>query len=170
MLKVVIFVYCVAISCAKSYPENTDDIDSEDNGGEYAGHDCNGTQHPTTTPRTMKGELIVERFVNTLVSNEKYLKLIEVIKHKLDHLDMTFQERSSSIIKYLSEILRVVKSSPVTILDTALRGLQKDLDNLKQALINRPNASIKLRGKYLFNVILKHITDAISREGSLKKL
>lgn len=102
---------------------------------------------PTTTGKATNGEAVVEKFVDTLISGERYLKMIETVERKLNHLDGTFHERSNTITKYLTEIIRMIKSSPSEGLEDALKMLKFDLDKLKHTVIERLENKPNLRGK-----------------------
>lgn len=97
------------------------------------------------------GDAAVEKFVDTLVSSERYLKMIESLDRKLSHLDMTYRERSNSVLKYLNEILRLIKKSSSEALESALRTVKLDLDNMKQTLSERidDQPAPKTRGKFI---------------------
>uniref|UniRef100_A0A2A4J0G4 Uncharacterized protein n=1 Tax=Heliothis virescens TaxID=7102 RepID=A0A2A4J0G4_HELVI len=91
----------------------------------------------TTTGRSAVGDAVVEKFVETLMSSERYLKMIESVERKMNHLDTTFHERTNSILKYLSEMLRMIKTSSSEMLEKALRNVKLDLDKLKQSMSER---------------------------------
>ncbi|XP_021186939.1 fibrinogen C domain-containing protein 1 isoform X2 [Helicoverpa armigera] len=91
----------------------------------------------TTTGRSAVGDAVVEKFVETLMSSERYLKMIESVERKMNHLDTTFHERTNSILKYLSEMLRMIKASSSEMLEKALRNVKLDLDKLKQSMSER---------------------------------
>lgn len=103
----------------------------------------------TTTGRSFVGDAVVEKFVETLMASERYLKLIETVERKLNHLDATFHEKSNGILKYVSETLRVVKTSPLLTVEKALIGMKDDLDRLKQSVTLRLNNHPNMRGKYI---------------------
>ncbi|KAJ8737692.1 hypothetical protein PYW08_000287 [Mythimna loreyi] len=92
------------------------------------------------------GDTVVEKFVETLMASEKYLKMIESVERKLTHLDMTFHERTNSILKYLSEMLRLIKASSSEMIEKALKNVKEDMDNLKHSLTERLDDQPKLRG------------------------
>lgn len=118
-------------------PDEADDI--------YYGK--NGSHVPTTTGKP-KGEAVVEKFVETLMASEKYLKLVETVERKLNHLDATFHERSNSILKYLSELMRMIKASPSSMLEASLKSLKYDLDKLKTSVLEKIDLP-KMRGANL---------------------
>ncbi|KAG6452175.1 fibrinogen C domain-containing protein 1 isoform X2 [Manduca sexta] len=91
---------------------------------------------PTTTGRVV-GDAVVEKFVETLMSSERYLKMIEIVERKLNHLDATFHEKVNAINKYLAEILRIVKSPSDELLENSLKGLKGDLDKLKYSITSK---------------------------------
>ncbi|XP_035434481.2 angiopoietin-related protein 7 isoform X5 [Spodoptera frugiperda] len=91
----------------------------------------------TTTSRSTVGDAVVEKFVETLMSSERYLKMIESVERKMNHLDTTFHERTNSILKYLSEMLRMIKTSSSELLEKALRNVKTDLDKLKHTMTER---------------------------------
>lgn len=102
----------------------------------------------STTTNRPKGEAVVEKFVETLMSSERYLKMVETVERKLNHLDNTFHERSNSIMKYLTELMRLVKSSPAGMLEGALGSLKGDLDKLRKLIVERIDAP-RMRGENL---------------------
>ncbi|XP_047524955.1 angiopoietin-related protein 7-like [Pieris napi] len=92
---------------------------------------------PTTTGRSLKGEMVVEKFVDTLMASERYLKMVETVEKKISHLDATFHDRTNSILKYLAELLRVVKAPQAEIMEDTLRSLKVDLERLKQSVAEK---------------------------------
>lgn len=100
----------------------------------------------TTTSRYSKGEVVVEKFVETLMASEKYLKMIESVEKKLNHLDATFHERTNSILKYIAEMQRNMKTSPAETLETALKSVKLDLDKMRQTIIARKDIRPNMRG------------------------
>lgn len=101
----------------------------------------------TTSKRPIIGEEVVEKFVETLIDSEKYLKQIKTVEKKLDHLDLQFHEKSNNMMKYLAEMLRMLKASPAEMLDKALNNMKIDLDKLKQAVTTRLGEHPSLRSK-----------------------
>lgn len=112
------------------------------------------TRVPTTTGRSSVGDAVVEKFVETLMSSERYLKMIESVERKMNHLDTTFHERTNSILKYLSEMLRMIKASSSEMLEKALRNVKSDLDKLKQSMSERIDEHPNMRGEYSYNKFL----------------
>lgn len=105
----------------------------------------------TTTGRSTVGDAVVEKFVETLMSSERYLKMIESVERKMNHLDTTFHERTNSILKYLSEMLRMIKTSSSELLEKALRNVKTDLDKLKHTMTERIDDHPTMRGKIFKN-------------------
>lgn len=101
----------------------------------------------TTTRRAVVGDTVVEKFVETLMASERYLKMIQTVERKLNHLEATYHDNSNSILKHVSEILRTVKSSPSDIMEKALTGMKADLDRLKQTVTTRLGDHPTMRGK-----------------------
>lgn len=60
-------------------------------------------------PESAEAEPVIEKFAETLMSSERYLRTIVNVERKLVHLEKRFRERSNSIVKYLTEILRLMK-------------------------------------------------------------
>lgn len=122
---------------------------------------------PTTTGRTAKPEVIVEKFVETLLASERYLKLIEVVEDKMSHLQTIFRERTNTVMKYLTEILRVVKTSPVDQVQSNLHSLKDDLEKLKKYVSQQSDDDPNLRGKYIYIIFLNsHLNIIISYFGT----
>ncbi|XP_031767403.2 fibrinogen C domain-containing protein 1-like isoform X1 [Galleria mellonella] len=127
---------------------------------------------PTTISRSAKSDAIVEKFVETLISSERYLKMVEIIERKLTLLDATFHERTNSILKYLTEILKLGKPSQADALENTLVTVRNDLDKVKQFLAEHleklhiivdgsefhGNTAIDLRLSVLENNIKKIVT------------
>ncbi|KOB72876.1 Angiopoietin-like 1 [Operophtera brumata] len=103
---------------------------------------------PTTTAPVI-GDSVVEKFVETLITSEKYLKQIDALERKVNHLDANFHEKSNSMLKYLSEMLQLLKSSPTDILEKALTAMKTDLDRLKQTVTTRLHEQPLMRSKLL---------------------
>ncbi|KAH9627967.1 hypothetical protein HF086_017942 [Spodoptera exigua] len=91
----------------------------------------------STTGRAFVRDEVVEKFVETLMSSERYLKMIESVERKVNHLDTTFHERTNSILKYLSEIVTMLKSPSSATIENALTHFKTDLEKLKQTLSER---------------------------------
>ncbi|CAD0194178.1 unnamed protein product [Chrysodeixis includens] len=105
---------------------------------------------PTTTGRSSVGDAVVEKFVETLMSSERYLKMIESVERKMNHLDTTFHERTNSILKYQSEMLRILKSSSAESVEKALRTVKTDLDKLKMSMSDKMGEHANLRGEFSY--------------------
>ncbi|XP_045784002.1 fibrinogen C domain-containing protein 1-like isoform X1 [Maniola jurtina] len=131
-----IYLWILHLSYARrEASSDRNDDDDLDIGADVDDNTQKAIRLPLTTPKTTKGEIVVEKFVDTLMASEKYLKMIETVEEKLTHLETTFQDRSSAILKYLAEVLRVVKTSPSDhILENALQLLKNDLDRLKETM------------------------------------
>ncbi|XP_026321180.1 fibrinogen C domain-containing protein 1-A-like isoform X2 [Hyposmocoma kahamanoa] len=71
------------------------------------------------------------------MSSERYLKMIESVERKVNHLDATFHERTNSILKYVSEMLRTMKAGPGDLMENTLRSIKTDLDKLKMSVTER---------------------------------
>lgn len=117
---------------------------------------------PTTTLRYAKGEVVVEKFVETLMASEKYLKMIESVEKKLNHLDASFHERTNSILKYIVEMQRSMKTSSSDNLETALRSVKSDLDKMRQTIIGRKEIRPNMRGN-LIHISINLFTDVYKR-------
>ncbi|XP_064076444.1 angiopoietin-related protein 7-like [Vanessa tameamea] len=111
----------------------------------FAKTNYNYSRLPTTTERIAKPEVVVEKFVETLMASERYLKLIETVEAKVVHLETIFQERTNTILKYLTEVLRAIKTNPVDTLQSSLHSLKNDLDKLKHVVSHQKDESPKLR-------------------------
>lgn len=92
-----------------------------------------GAYSPMASRLIKADAVVVEKFVQTLISSERYLKMIDLVYRKLDHLDGTFHDRTNSIMTYLSEI-RNINSGPISKLEIALVSLKKLLDLLEQII------------------------------------
>ncbi|KAL0852177.1 hypothetical protein ABMA28_000408 [Loxostege sticticalis] len=130
---VLALLFSVAIAKREMY--NSRERSSEEIDDLYFGR--NGSRVPLTTTGKPKGDVVVEKFVETLMSSERYLKLVETVDSKVTHLDATFRERSNSILKYLSELTRLVRASPANVLELALKSLKTDLDKLKNTVLEK---------------------------------
>ncbi|CAH2103173.1 unnamed protein product [Euphydryas editha] len=144
MLKIVIFILCfyilfcaqrgVSSKHARVYDDDLDVVVKS-----------NFSILPTTTGRTTKPEVVVEKFVETLLASERYLRLIEVVEDKMTHLQTMFRERTNTIMKYLTEVLRVVKTSPVDQVESNLHSLKDDLEKLKKYISQEVDDNPNLR-------------------------
>ncbi|XP_072931049.1 fibrinogen C domain-containing protein 1-like isoform X4 [Epargyreus clarus] len=132
-------IFLITLSISLTHTKKTTEIleDTDEDDVKATVKRYNMSRLPTTTRRTVKGEAVVERFVDTLMASEQYLKMIDSVEKKINHLDSTFHDRTNTILKYLSEILRVVKASPTESLENALVLLKKDLEKLKYSLSDR---------------------------------
>lgn len=147
---IVLFLCFISISCTSkefSPTENRNDDDDVSIENEYDSRNNNVSRHTITAGYTAKGEIAVEKFVDTMMASEKYLKMIETVENRLSHLESVFLERTNTILKYMTEVLRVIKTSPVDFLENALQSLKTDLDKLKQLMSQQMNESPNLRGR-----------------------
>ncbi|CAH0716404.1 unnamed protein product, partial [Brenthis ino] len=147
---IVLFLCFFSISCTRkefSPIENRNDEDDISIENEYDSRNNNVSWHTTTAGYTTKGEIAVEKFVDTMMASEKYLKMIETVENRLSHLESVFLVRTNTILKYMTEVLRVIKTSPVDILENALQSLKTDLDKLKRLISQQMNESPNLRGR-----------------------
>lgn len=103
----------------------------------YNRKDTDSLSSVSDTNKAMKGEVVVEKFVETLMASERYLKMIESVERKLNHLDATFHERTNSILKYVSEMLRTMKAGPGELMENSLQSIRTDLDKLKMSVTDR---------------------------------
>lgn len=136
-------------SGAKGHDKNRDRSRSHEKSNEdseeaifFNRKDVDSLPSAPTSTMAMKGEVVVEKFVETLMASERYLKMIESVERKLNHLDATFHERTNSILKYVSEMLRTMKAGPGDLMENALRSIKTDLDKLKMSVterLERPN-------------------------------
>lgn len=128
------------------------EINSDTNDGDDIDADVSTNKTTLMTrPKDKKAEIVVEKFIETLIASEKYLRMIENVEVKLDHLETTVQDRSNSILKYLAELLHGAKTSPADILERALQSLKNDLDRMKEALLPQVQKP-QYRGKDLFEL------------------
>lgn len=148
---VLVLLFSVAIAKREMY--NSRERSSEEIDDLYFGR--NGSRVPLTTTGKPKGDVVVEKFVETLMSSERYLKLVETVDSKVTHLDATFRERSNSILKYLSELTRLVRASPANVLELALKSLKTDLDKLKNTVLEKFEGP-KMRGDNLLGKCLRY--------------
>ncbi|XP_050361215.1 angiopoietin-related protein 4-like [Nymphalis io] len=143
---VILFLWLNGVSSArKELSSKRGENDDDELENIYVKTNYNYSRLPTTTERITKPEVVVEKFVETLMASERYLKLIETVDGKLVHLETTFQERTNTILKYLTEVLRVTKTSPVDALQSSLHSLKNDLDKLKHVISQPKDESPKLR-------------------------
>lgn len=143
-------------SVAKSHDKNRDrsrqsshEKTNEDSEEEifFNRKDIDSLPSVPASAKALKGEVVVEKFVETLMASERYLKMIESVERKLNHLDATFHERTNSILKYVSEMLRTMKSGPGDLVENALRSIKTDLDKLKMSVTERLERPT-MRGNY----------------------
>ncbi|CAB3225395.1 unnamed protein product [Arctia plantaginis] len=109
-----------------------------------------------TSRQTTIGENAIEKFVETLMSSEKYLKMIDSVERKISHLDTVFHGKTNSILKYLTEMQKVLNSSSTESVLQIMNTLQTDMKQVKvllrEALETRPT----MRGELYFFHILKN--------------
>lgn len=90
-------------------------------------------------------EIIIEKFIDSLVSSERYLALME---RKLNHLDISFHEKSSNIMNYLTEMMKKIKPQPTAEVEATLKGVTKDLEKFKHTIIDKVTMMPHMRGKF----------------------
>ena len=148
--RAVLVLCCYSVYCSRREFQadrsktNDDDVESD-----YDVHKYNHSVFPTTTGHTVKAEIAVEKFVDTMMASEKYLKMIEAVEIKVNHLNTVFIERSNVILKYITEVLTLIKTSPVDALENSLQTLKGDLDKLKRLISHQLEDSPNLRGELI---------------------
>lgn len=96
-------------------------------------------QEPDHMNTTLKdNEAIIGKFMETLLASGRYLKMVESVDRKLNHLDMNFHEHSNTILKYLNELLQFSKNSNAVGLEKSLMMMRQDLDKLKVSVARGP--------------------------------
>ncbi|CAH0401962.1 unnamed protein product [Chilo suppressalis] len=123
----------------KKLKSNQDDrnqgsSEEEDGTNLYSARNASRAHTTNTKP---KQDAIVEKFVESLVSSEKYYKIMETMERRLRHLEISFDERTNTLAKYILEILQLVKSSPSEVMEVALRSMKADLDKLRTAIVKQ---------------------------------
>ncbi|VVC86214.1 unnamed protein product [Leptidea sinapis] len=150
MLREVIILILFSITFARQHVENSSGEDTDDTGsGEIIdARSFNRSYYPTSTARNLKGEIVVEKFVDTLMSSERYLKMIGTVEKKVTQLNTTLRERADNIVKYLAEVLRVLKSSSNEKLNEAISTIRKDIEKLRHTAVNKfgTNPTMRVEG------------------------
>lgn len=101
-------------------------------------------------PSTKLGQdAMVEKFLDSLISSERYLEMLE---KKMTHLDVTVHEKTNSIMKYLVEILRKIKTKSNDEVEMALRSVKNDLDAFKDMIVQKMTPpQMRGNGNYYIN-------------------
>ncbi|CAG9138155.1 hypothetical protein JYU34_000241 [Plutella xylostella] len=117
-------------------------------------------QEPDHMNTTLKdNEAIIGKFMETLLASGRYLKMVESVDRKLNHLDMNFHEHSNTILKYLNELLQFSKNSNAVGLEKSLMMMRQDLDKLKVSVARGP-----------YNVLVKSLeTISVVRNYATRK-
>ncbi|XP_052746732.1 techylectin-5B-like [Bicyclus anynana] len=91
------------------------------------------------SPSMSDNEAVVEKLIDTISASEKYLKKVESIDFRLNRLDIEIHEKTNSIMKHLSEIIRTIQnqtpSDKLVMLDT----MKSDIGQIKYALERTSN-------------------------------
>lgn len=84
-------------------------------------------------------DAVIEKLMESITSNEKYLKKIENIDFRLNRLDIEVHEKTNNILKRLSEILKVHRGQGYADkLETVLDTLKTDVTQIKLILDKKP--------------------------------
>ncbi|CAG4939958.1 unnamed protein product [Parnassius apollo] len=116
---------------------------------EFTNHKEKNNYVPTLTTLSSRNEIAVEKFVDTMISSEHYLKRILTIEGKLTHLNSLFHNKTNIILKYLSEVIRSVNSSPVHVMERAVESLKEDFNKIKHMLKQRVQGHPIRRGNFI---------------------
>ncbi|KAJ0183802.1 hypothetical protein K1T71_000225 [Dendrolimus kikuchii] len=77
-------------------------------------------------------EVVIEKLMDTITSSEKYLKKVDSIDFRLNRLDIEIHEKTNSILKLLTEIMKTVHDDTHTDkLGMALDSLRNDMNDVK---------------------------------------
>lgn len=103
-----------------------------------------------TSRQASIGENAIEKFVETLMSSEKYLKMIDSVERKISHLDSVFHGKTNNILKYLSEMQKVLNASSTESVLKTLNTLQTDMKQVKVLLREALELRPSMRGKLIY--------------------
>lgn len=100
-----------------------------------------------TVQRTMsqkdEGDIVIEKLVDSIAASEKYLKKVDNIDFRLNRLDIEVHEKTNTIMKRLSEILKSVRSLHSDTLETTMESMRESISQLKQSFEHLPRTSSK---------------------------
>lgn len=113
------------------------DIKLADKKGEYV--------MPSNSSRSTKNEIIIEKFLDNMLNSDEYFNKIDTIQDKLNYLNYLFYNKTNTIIKYLSNIYKIVQTSPVHVMESAVQSLKDDLNKVKNIITQRQLAVLPMR-------------------------
>jgi septal ring factor EnvC (AmiA/AmiB activator) len=77
-------------------------------------------------------EAVIDRLMETITSSEKYLKKVDSIDFRLNRLDIEVHEKTNSILKQLTELMKVVRTTGThERLDTLVDSLKSQVNQMK---------------------------------------
>lgn len=89
----------------------------------------------TQSISTSDNEVVIEKLMEAITANEKYLKKIENIDFRLNRLDIEIHERTNAILKRLTEVTTTIHSQGDSEkYNTALDDLKTDISQIKLLL------------------------------------
>lgn len=89
---------------------------------------------------THDNDAVIDKLMETITSSEKYLKRVDSMDFRLNRLDIELHEKTNSILKYLTEMMKVVRAQSVTDkLDGVVTDIKSDINELKRKLDIMPN-------------------------------
>lgn len=77
-------------------------------------------------------EAVIDKLMESITSSEKYLKKVDSIDFRLNRLDIEVHEKTNSILKYLTEIMKIVRNQgSADKLETVLDSMKNELTGMK---------------------------------------
>lgn len=117
--------------------DSSRDIELTDKKGEYV--------MPSNSSRSTKNEIIIEKFLDNMLNSDEYYNKIDTIQDKLNYLNYLLYNKTNTIIKYLSNIYKIVQTSPIHVMESAVQSLKDDLNKVKNIITQRQLAVLPMR-------------------------
>lgn len=98
---------------------------------------------------TNENEAVIEKLMESITASEKYLKKVESIDFRLNRLDIEVHEKTNTILKQMSDIMKLVKEISIgDKVEHILNALKSDISDIKYTITRSPRTNTGGKSKY----------------------
>lgn len=96
-------------------------------------------------------EAVIDKLLESITASEKYMKKVDSIEFRLNRLDIEIHEKTNNILKYLSEMMKVIRSQGFSEkVDMAVDVLKSEMESIRLLMEkNRRSYKTKDDGRLL---------------------
>ncbi|XP_048488907.1 fibrinogen C domain-containing protein 1 [Plutella xylostella] len=77
-------------------------------------------------------EAVIDKLLESITASEKYMKKVDSIEFRLNRLDIEIHEKTNNILKYLSEMMKVIRSQGFSEkVDMAVDVLKSEMESIR---------------------------------------